>query len=190
MGAPKAETVTNPRLKSNYDREIRTRLRERFKLANVHQVPRLTKISVNMGVGKAIENRKRLDSAVEDLSAITGQKPKICKARRAEANFKLRENVAIGAKVDLRGARMYEFLDRLINIAIPRIRDFRGVNRNSFDGRGNFSMGLSEQTLFPEVTLDKIEFQQGMDITMVISGGSDEMSQELLAEFGMPFKKS
>lgn len=182
-------TATPPRLRTQYADQIRTRLRERFKLSNVHQVPCLRKITVNMGVGKALENRKRLDQAVEHLTAITGQKPKVTLARRSEANFKLREGQAIGAKVDLRGPRMYEFLDRLIAVVIPRIRDFRGISRDSFDGRGNFSMGLAEQSLFPEVPLDKVEFTQGMDITMVISGGSDEMSLELLSELGMPFKR-
>jgi large subunit ribosomal protein L5 len=184
------EPAAPPRLKVAYETQIRARLRERFKLRNVHQVPRLVKITVNMGVGKAVENRKRLDAAMEELAAITGQRPCVRRARRAEANFKLREGMPIGTKVDLRGARMYEFLDRLINVAIPRIRDFRGISRNSFDGRGNFSMGLAEQTLFPEVPLDRVEFPQGMDITMVISGSSDEMSQELLNEFGMPFRRA
>jgi large subunit ribosomal protein L5 len=178
-----------PRLWEHYNREVRVRLREKFKLKNVHQVPKLTKITVNMGVGKAIEKSKRLDAAIDDLSAITGQRPKMCTAKKSEANFKLREGMPIGAKVDLRGARMYEFFDRLVSVAIPRIRDFRGINRNSFDGRGNFSMGLAEQIVFPEVPLDKVEFNQGMDITMVISGGSDEMSLELLENLGMPFKR-
>ncbi len=182
-------TVTPPRLRDLYAGTIRAKLHQRFKLANIHQVPNLRKITVNMGVGKALENRKRLDQAVEHLTAITGQKPKVCNARRSEANFKLREGQAIGAKVDLRGPRMYEFLDRLVSVVIPRIRDFRGISRDSFDGRGNFSMGLTEQSLFPEVPLDKVEFTQGMDITVVISGGSDEMSLELLTELGMPFKR-
>jgi large subunit ribosomal protein L5 len=182
-------TTVQPRLRQRYAESVRTKLRTHFQLANVHQVPCLRKITVNMGVGKAIENRKRLDQAVEHLTAITGQKPKVTVARRSEANFKLREGQAIGAKVDLRGSRMYEFLDRLISVVIPRIRDFRGIPRNSFDGRGNFSMGLAEQSLFPELPLDKVEFTQGMDITMVISGGSDEMSLELLSELGMPFKR-
>lgn len=179
-----------PRVQVLYKTDVKTRIRAKFDLKNVHEVPRLRKISVNMGVGKSIENRKRLDAAVEDLSAITGQKAKICNARRSEANFKLRKGMPIGCKVDLRGARMYEFFDRLVSIAIPRIRDFRGIPRKSFDGRGNFSMGLAEQIVFPEVPLDKVEFTQGMDITMVISGGSDEMSLELLENLGMPFKRN
>jgi large subunit ribosomal protein L5 len=183
------EPAPPPRLRVMYQSEVRERLRQKFNLRNTHQVPQLRKITVNMGVGKAIENRKRLDAAMEDLAAITGQKPKLCTATKSEANFKLRQGMPIGCKVDLRGARMYEFFDRLVSVAIPRIRDFRGINRNSFDGRGNFSMGLAEQIVFPEVPLDKVEFSQGMDITMAISGGSDEMSLELLENLGMPFKR-
>ncbi|MSR74536.1 MAG: 50S ribosomal protein L5 [Planctomycetes bacterium] len=182
-------TAIQPRMRELYAGTVRTKLREQFKLPNIHQVPGLRKITVNMGVGKALENRKRLDQALEHLGVITGQKPKVCSARRSEASFKLREGQAIGAKVDLRGPRMYEFLDRLISVVIPRIRDFRGISRDSFDGRGNFSMGLSEQSLFPELPLDKVEFTQGMDITIVMSGGSDEMSLQLLSELGMPFKR-
>ena len=185
-----AETTYVPRLKTKYETEIKSAVRDKFKLANVHQIPRLNKVTVNMGVGGAIENKKRLDAAMDDLATITGQRPTMRRARRSVAGFKLREEMPIGCKVDLRGDRMYEFLDRLISVAIPRIRDFRGVPRKSFDGRGNFSMGLSEQIVFPEIDLDKVDHTQGMDITMVISGGSDEMSLELLTQLGMPFQRS
>ena len=185
-----AETTYVPRLKTKYETEIKSAVRDKFKLANVHEIPRLNKVTVNMGVGGAIENKKRLDAAMDDLATITGQRPTMRRARRSVAGFKLREEMPIGCKVDLRGDRMYEFLDRLISVAIPRIRDFRGVPRKSFDGRGNFSMGLSEQIVFPEIDLDKVDHTQGMDITMVISGGSDEMSLELLTQLGMPFQRS
>lgn len=183
------ESQAKPRLLEKYEGEIRAALQEKFALSNVHQIPRLKKVVVNMGVGEAIENKKRLDAAMDDLAIITGQRPKLCRAKRSVAGFKLREEMPIGCKVTLRGHRMYEFLDRLISVAIPRIRDFRGIKRNSFDGRGNFSMGLAEQVVFPEINLDKVEWVQGMDITMVIGGGSDEMSQELLTLLGMPFKR-
>lgn len=179
-----------PRLKRIYDEQVRAKLREKFNLENPHRIPRILKVTVNMGVGGAIENKKRIDAMANDLSAITGQKPKICRARVSVAGFKLREGMPIGVKVDLRRDRMWEFLDRMINIAMPRIRDFRGIKRNSFDGRGNFSLGLSEQALFPEILLDKVEHTQGMDVTIVMSGGSDEMSLELLTLLGMPFRKA
>lgn len=178
-----------PRLLEKYVKDIRGSLKEKFTLANVNQIPCLLKIVVNMGVGEAVENKKRLDAAMEDMAIITGQRPKLCRAKRSVAGFKLREEMPIGCKVTLRGYRMWEFLDRLISVAIPRIRDFRGIKSNSFDGRGNFSMGLAEQVVFPEINLDKVEWVQGMDITMVISGGSDEMSLELLTQVGMPFKR-
>ncbi len=183
------EQVARPRLLEKYEKDIRGALKEKFGLPNVHQIPRLRKIVVNMGVGEAIENKKRLDAAMEDLAIIAGQRPKMCRAKRSVAGFKLREEMPIGCKVTLRGYRMYEFLDRLISIAVPRIRDFRGIKRKSFDGRGNFSMGLSEQVVFPEINLDKVEWVQGMDITMVISGGSDEMSLEMLTQIGVPFTR-
>ncbi|MAG57566.1 MAG: 50S ribosomal protein L5 [Planctomycetes bacterium] len=187
--ATTTETVPKPRLLEKYESEIRSAVQEKFGLGNVHQIPRLRKIVVNMGVGEAIENKKRLDVAMADMAIITGQQPKLCRAKRSVAGFKLREEMPIGCKVTLRGYRMYEFLDRLVSVAIPRIRDFRGIKQNSFDGRGNFSMGLSEQVVFPEINLDKVEWVQGMDITMVISGGRDEMSLELLTLLGMPFKR-
>jgi large subunit ribosomal protein L5 len=181
--------AATPRLLEKYVNDIRGPLKEKFALSNVNQIPRLLKIVVNMGVGEAIENKKRLDAAMEDMAIITGQRPKLCRAKRSVAGFKLREEMPIGCKVTIRGCRMWEFLDRLISVAIPRIRDFRGIKPNSFDGRGNFSMGLAEQVVFPEINLDKVEWVQGMDITMVISGGSDEMSLELLTQVGMPFKR-
>lgn len=181
--------AATPRLLEKYENDIKGALKEKFALSNIHQVPRLRKIVVNMGVGEAIENKKRLDAAMDDMAIITGQRPKLCRAKRSVAGFKLREEMPIGCKVTLRGYRMWEFLDRLISVAIPRIRDFRGIKSNSFDGRGNFSMGLAEQVVFPEINLDKVEWVQGMDITMVISGGSDEMSLALLTQIGMPFKR-
>lgn len=185
-----AEQKTMPRLRAKYLEEVRPKLMERYGLKNVHEVPALEKITVNMGVGEAVQDKKRLDRAAEELAQVTGQKPKIIKAKRSVATFKLREGMPIGCKVDLRHDRMYEFLDRLVSLAIPRIRDFRGIKANSFDGRGNFSMGLHEQTVFPEINLDKVEHTQGMDINMIITGGSDEMSFTLLQELGMPFKRA
>ena len=178
-----------PRLLEKYESDIRSALQEKFSLSNPHMIPRLRKVVVNMGVGEAVENKKRLDAAMDDMAIITGQRPKLCRAKRSVAGFKLREEMPIGCKVTLRGARMYEFLDRLISVAVPRIRDFRGIKRKSFDGRGNFSMGLAEQVVFPEINLDKVQWVQGMDITMVMSGGSDEMSFELLSQLGIPFKR-
>ncbi|MAB89912.1 MAG: 50S ribosomal protein L5 [Planctomycetes bacterium] len=178
-----------PRLLDKYVNDVKGALKDKFDLSNVNQIPRLTKIVVNMGVGEAVENKKRLDAAMVDMAIITGQRPKLCRAKRSVAGFKLREEMPIGCKATLRGYRMWEFLDRLISIAVPRIRDFRGIKSNSFDGRGNFSMGLAEQVVFPEINLDKVEWVQGMDITMVISGGSDEMSLELLTQLGIPFKR-
>jgi len=175
------------RLKDTYAEDIAPRLRERFSITNPMATPRLEKIVVNMGIGEALENKNRLETSVGDLAAITGQKPVITKARKSIAGFKLREGNPIGVKVTLRRERMYEFLDRLINVALPRIRDFRGVSPNSFDGHGNYSMGIDEQSVFPEINVDKMEFVQGMNITLVISGDSDEESRELLREFGMPF---
>ena len=185
-----AETKIQPRLKERYKNELLPKLMEEFKIPNLHMAPRLEKIVVNMGVGEGAENKKRVEAAMVDLASITGQQPKMCRARVSVANFKLREGMPIGCKVDLRGDRMYEFLDRLISMAIPRIRDFRGIPSNSFDGRGNFSMGLTEQSVFPEVNLDRVEWTQGMDITMVMSGGNDEMAFALLKGLGMPFKSS
>jgi large subunit ribosomal protein L5 len=180
----------SPRLEARYRGEIVPAMMKRFKLKNLHQVPRLRKVVLNMGVGKAIDNKKRLEEAVQHLTAIAGQKPVITKAKNSVAGFRLREGMPIGCKVDLRGSRMWEFLDRLISLAIPRIRDFRGIKADSFDGRGNFSLGLAEQSVFPEVNMDKAEFSQGLDVTVVITGGSDQMSFELLSSLGMPFRKN
>jgi large subunit ribosomal protein L5 len=185
-----AEATTLPRLETRYREEVVPALMKKFKLKNVHQVPRIKKVVLNMGVGKAIDNKKRLEEAVQHLAAISGQKPVITKAKTSVAGFRLREGMPIGCKVDLRDARMWEFLDRLISLAIPRIRDFRGIKANSFDGRGNFSLGLAEQSVFPEVNMDKAEFSQGLDVTVVISGGNDQLSSELLTLLGMPFRKN
>jgi large subunit ribosomal protein L5 len=177
------------RLLKLYRDEIRPEVMKKFSITNMMAVPRLHKIVVNMGVGRAIENKKRLEAAAKDLATICGQKAVVNKARKSVAGFKLRQGQEIGCKVTLRGSRMYEFLDRLVNVAIPRIRDFRGLSAKAFDGRGNYTMGLTEQIVFPEINIDKIEQQQGMDITMVMSGGNDAISRELLTGFGMPFKK-
>lgn len=175
------------RLKQHYLQEVVPALRERFGYRNVMAVPRLSKIVVNMGVGKALENADRLEKALTDLATVTGQRPVVCKARKSVAGFKLREGNPIGCKVTLRHDRMYEFLDRLVNIAMPRVRDFRGVPDDAFDGTGNYSLGLSEQTVFPEVTADKVEFVQGMDVIIVTTAKTDEECRELLARLGMPF---
>ena len=176
------------RLKEKYKEEVVPALMERFSLENRMAVPRLDKVTVNMGVGEATENKKFLEDASHDLSVITGQKPKINAARRSVSGFRLREGNPIGCMVTLRGKRMFEFLDRLISIVIPRIRDFRGLSPRSFDGRGNYSMGLSEQIVFPEIDLDSIEHTQGMNVTLTIKNGTDEMSFELLKGLGMPFR--
>ena len=184
----KAEAVA-PRLKAKYDEDVASKLKEKYGLKNVMQIPRLEKIVVNMGVGGAKENKGMLDAALKDMSIITGQKPLVTKAKNSVAGFKLREGMAIGCKVTLRGNRMWEFLDRLISIAIPRIRDFRGLSRKSFDGRGNYSMGLGEQIVFPEIDLDSVQFVQGMDIAMVTTARDDAMASDLLEWLGMPFRK-
>ena len=170
-------------------RSVVPRLRSDLKIENAMQVPRITKITINMGVGEAVADRKVMDAAVTDLTKISGQKPLVTKSRKAIASFKLRAGLAVGAKVTLRGARMYEFLDRLINIAMPRIRDFRGVNPNSFDGHGNYSLGLAEQVVFPEIDADKMQHAHGMDITIVTTAGSDDQARELLHQFGLPFRQ-
>ena len=175
------------RLKDKYDKEVKPRLKERFKIQNDNAVPRLSKIVVNMGVKGAVENKGRVDSAVRDLAQITGQRPTVRKARTSISGFKLREGMPIGCAVTLRRARMWEFADRLITIVLPRIRDFRGV-KDKLDGRGNYSLGLSEQSVFPEIDFDKIEFAQGMDITFVTTAGDDERGYALLKELGMPFQ--
>lgn len=175
------------RLQEVYKEKVVPELKNRFGYDNIMAVPRLKKVVVNMGVGKASENKKRLEDAVRDLSTITGQKPLVTRAKKSISGFKLREGVDIGCKVTLRGARMYEFMDRLISLAMPRIRDFRGFSPKGFDGRGNYTLGLTEQTVFPEINIDKVEFTQGMDITFVISGENDDASRELLALLGFPF---
>ncbi|MDU2418168.1 50S ribosomal protein L5 [Negativicoccus succinicivorans] len=176
-------------LKDLYNSQIKNDLREKFNYKNVMEIPKLEKIVINIGVGEAVTNSKALDAAVNDLTAIAGQKPIITRAKKSIANFKIRENMPIGCKVTLRGERMYEFLDKLINIAIPRVRDFRGVRATSFDGRGNYSLGIKEQLIFPEIDYDKIDQVRGMDIIMVTSAKTDEEARELLRAFGMPFKK-
>ncbi|HEX6959648.1 MAG TPA: 50S ribosomal protein L5 [Ferrovibrio sp.] len=175
------------RLQEYYEQKIRPQLMEQFKYKNRFQVPRLEKIVVNMGVGEAAHDQKKMDAAVADLMAITGQKPAIARARKAIANFKLRRGLPIGCKVTLRGARMYEFLDRLVNIALPRVRDFRGLSGRSFDGRGNYSLGLKEQIVFPEINYDKIDAIRGMDIIIVTTAKTNEEAKALLKGFNMPF---
>jgi len=176
------------RLLDRYKNEIRPILYESLKTDNPMAVPRLTKIVVSMGVGAATQDKKRVELAVKDLSIIAGQKPQVCKARKSVSNFKLRSGMPIGAKVTLRGVRMFEFLDRLINVAIPRIRDFRGLNPRGFDGRGNYSLGVNEQTIFPEIDVANVEWPQGMNITLVTTAKNDRQARELLRLFGMPFR--
>jgi large subunit ribosomal protein L5 len=183
------ETVSVPRLRAKYDDEIRAALKEQLGLANVMQVPRLEKIVINMGVGDAVGQPSLLEGAVKDLTRIAGQKPVITKARKSIANFKLREGNAIGTKVTLRGARMWEFLDRLISLAIPRVRDFRGLNPNAFDGQGNYTFGVTEQLIFPEVDYDSIDAPRGMDITIVTTAKTNAEGKALLDAFGFPFKR-
>lgn len=176
-------------LKERYDKEVMPALMKSLQLENVMQAPRIQKVVVNIGLGEAMDNAKAMDAAVGDLTAITGQKPVITKARKSIANFKLREGRAIGAKVTLRGERMWSFLDRLMNIALPRVRDFRGVSADSFDGRGNYTLGFREQLVFPEIEYDKIDKVRGMEITMVTTAANDEQAASLLRELGMPFRK-
>ena len=177
------------RLKDFYEAEIIPEMTKKFSYKNKLAIPKLEKIIINMGVGEARENAKVLDGAVNDMTIISGQKPMITKAKKSIANFKLREGMNIGCKVTLRGARMYEFADRLINIALPRVRDFRGVKANSFDGRGNYTMGIKEQLIFPEIEYDKVDKIRGMDIVFVTTAKTDEEARELLRLFGMPFAK-
>ena len=177
------------RLKEMYKNEIVDAMIKKFGYKNIMEVPKIDKIVVNMGVGEAKENPKALESAVSDLTIISGQKPIITKAKKSIANFKLREGMNIGCKVTLRGDKMYEFTDRLINIALPRVRDFRGVKANSFDGRGNYTMGIKEQLIFPEIEYDKVDKIRGMDIVFVTTAKTDEEARELLRLFGMPFAK-
>ena len=182
-----AETATTPRLKARYHDEIKGSLFEQFGYANVMQVPGVVKVVVNMGVGDAAKDSKLIEGAVRDLTAITGQKPVVTKARKSIAQFKLREGMSIGCKVTLRRERMYEFLDRLVTIALPRVRDFRGVSGTSFDGRGNYAMGLKEQIIFPEIDYDKIDEIRGMDIIIVTTAKTDQEAKALLKGFDMPF---
>lgn len=186
--APEGEASTVPRRQQLYREKVIAALRSEFDYSNQMMVPRLQKIVINMGVGEAVENKNRMDAAVKDLTAITGQKPLIRKARVAVSGFRLRIGYAIGVAVTLRGSRMWEFLDRLVTLAIPRIRDFRGLPKK-FDGHGNYSMGLSEQSVFPEIQLDKVEFVQGMDITFVTDASTDKEGFALLTQLGMPFQK-
>ena len=180
---------TRPRLRERYDAEVRAALRSELGLANIMQVPRLEKIVVNMGVGRATQQPSLLEGAVRDLETITGQKALVTRAKKSIAGFKLREGNAIGAKVTLRGDRMWEFLDRLIALAIPRVRDFRGLPPNAFDGRGNYTFGVSEQLIFPEIDYDRIDTTRGMDITIVTTARTDAEGRALLAAFGFPFRR-
>ena len=182
-------TTTAPRLKALYDAEVKQALLAQLGLSNAMEVPKLEKIVINMGVGRATQQPSLLDGAVADLTAISGQKPIVTKSRDAIANFKLREDQAIGCKVTLRGDRMWEFFDRLLSVAIPRIRDFRGLPAHSWDGRGNYTFGLSEQTVFPEIDYDKIDAPRGMDITIVTTATTNEQGRALLDAFGFPFKR-
>ncbi|MGQ0521532.1 MAG: 50S ribosomal protein L5 [Actinomycetota bacterium] len=180
---------TVPRLKQRYADEVRQQLKDSLGLANVMEVPRFEKVVINMGVGRATQQKSLLDGAVRDLAIITGQKPFVTKAKKSIAAFKLREGNEIGVKVTLRGDRMWEFLDRLISLAIPRIRDFRGLPSRSFDGRGNYTFGVTEQLIFPEIDYDKVDTPRGMDITVVTTARSDDEGRALLAAFGFPFKR-
>jgi len=177
------------RLQKQYRESVMPKLKERLGLDNDMQVPKITKITVNMGVGEAVADKKIMDAAVEDLTRITGQKPSVRASRKSVATFKLREGLPVGCKVTLRGARMYDFLDRLINIAMPRIRDFRGVNPRSFDGQGNYSFGVREQIIFPEIAYDQIDQLRGMDITITTSAADDTAGRALLEAFNFPFRK-
>ena len=178
------------RLREKYQNEVVPALMKYFEYKNIHQAPKLEKISVNMGVGEATQNKALLDNAVKDMTKITGRKPIITKATKSISNFKLREGMPIGCKVTLRGEVMYEFLDRLISIVIPRIRDFRGISAKAFDGRGNYSLGIKEQTVFPEIEYDKVDALRGLNISIVTSALTDEEGREMLRFLGMPFKKN
>ena len=177
------------RLKDLYSNEIKDAMVKKFGYKNVMQIPKLDQIVINMGVGEAKENAKVLDTAIKDLETITGQKAVVTRAKKSVANFKLREGMPIGCKVTLRGEKMYEFTDRLVNLALPRVRDFRGVNPDAFDGRGNYALGIKEQLIFPEIEYDKVDKVRGMDIIFVTTAETDEEARELLTLFGMPFKK-
>lgn len=177
------------RLKAKYENEVRPSLIEKFEYSSVMAAPKLEKIVLNMGVGDATQNSKNLDEAVEELGLISGQKPLITKAKKSIAGFRLREGMAIGAKVTLRGTRMYDFLDKLVNVSLPRVRDFRGVSNKAFDGRGNYTLGVREQLIFPEIDYDNVNRVRGLDIVIVTTANSDEEAHELLAQLGMPFAK-
>ena len=181
--------VTEPRLKKTYREQIAPELIKEFNYKTPMQVPKLEKIVVSMGVGEALQNKKLLDAAIDDLTLITGQRAVKTKARKSIANFKIREGQEIGAKVTLRGSMMYEFLDRLVNVALPRVKDFRGVNQNAFDGHGNYSLGLTEQIIFPEIDFDKIERVAGLNIAIVTTARTDAEAKAFLSKFGMPFRK-
>ena len=178
-----------PRLKDKFNNEVRPAMQQKFGYQNFNETPRLEKIVINMGVGKAIASSKILDAAAQDLATISGQKPVITRARQSISNFKLREGMPIGAKVTLRGNRMYEFMDKFISIDLPRVRDFRGISPKSFDGRGNYTLGVKEQLIFPEIEYDKVEHIQGMDITVVTTARTDEEAKALLEFLGMPFRQ-
>jgi large subunit ribosomal protein L5 len=179
-----------PRLREKYNSEVAAVLKEELGLGNVMQVPRLDKIVVNMGIGEGVAEPKQIDSAMEELAVITGQKPRLNRARKSIANFKLRQGNAVGVSVTMRGDRMWEFLDRLVAVAIPRVRDFRGLNPRSFDGRGNYSFGVTEQLIFPEIDYDKVTAVRGMDITICTTAESDEHARALLDAFGFPFRRN
>src|SRR5256884_5692315 len=185
---PPPEPAPPPRLHEWYEQKVRPKLAQQFGLKNAHQIPKLVKIVLNVGMGDATKNPKGLEAAVAELAAITGQHPVVTRAKKAIANFNLREGMAVGCSVTLRGARMYEFLDRFISIAVPRMRDFRGLPTKSFDGRGNYTLGIKEQMIFPEIDYDKVEKIHGMDITLVTSAGRDDTALALLRELGMPFR--
>ncbi len=182
--------MANPRLKEKYQKEIVPSLMEKFKYKSIMQVPKVVKISVNKGIGDAVADKKLVDIGVEELTAITGQRAVPTKSKKSISNFKLRDGMPIGARVTLRGERMYEFMDRLMSVALPRVRDFRGINDKGFDGRGNYTLGVKEQIIFPEISIDKVNRISGMDITFVTTAETDEESYELLKAFGMPFAGS
>jgi large subunit ribosomal protein L5 len=185
---PPPEPAPPPRLHAYYAQKVRPKLAQQFGLKNLHEIPKLVKIVLNVGMGDAPKNPKGLEAAVAELAAITGQQPVVTRAKKAIANFNLRQGMAVGCSVTLRGARMYEFLDRFITIAVPRMRDFRGLPSDSFDGRGNYTVGIKEQMIFPEIDYDKVEKIHGMDITLVTTAGRDDTAQALLRELGMPFR--
>jgi len=179
--------MANPRLKEKYQKEIAPALKDKFQYTSVMQVPKITKICINKGIGAAVADKKLIDVGIEELTAITGQQAVATKAKKSISNFKLRDGMPIGARVTLRGSKMYEFMDRLMSVALPRVRDFRGISDKGFDGRGNYTLGVKEQIIFPEISIDKVNRISGMDITFVTTAETDEESYELLKAFGMPF---